>query len=148
MTLAPFRRSLCPIAYRTGCFAIKHGQRPSLPLSELVVFCSMVTENYMGSEGKHGKLAMVLGRRLSVCIYAGFVVVFLLCTKLPTPLVVAGSPHEPIVKSIAGDLERRGFVVYVIVSSDEEECIVQSENRLDILPLRLDLATVSLNQVH
>ena len=34
--------------------------------------------------------------------------------------------------------------MYILVSSDEEEHIVQSENRLDILPLRLDLATVRL----
>lgn len=34
--------------------------------------------------------------------------------------------------------------MYVIVSSDEEEHIVRMEERLDIIPLRLDLATVRL----
>ena len=45
-------------------------------------------------------------------------------------------------RSIASDLERRGFIVYITVLSEEEEQIVRSENRLDILPLWLDLATV------
>ena len=53
--------------------------------------------------------------------------------------VVAGSPHEPATKSIASDLERRGYIVYVTVSSAEEEQLVQSENRPDIRPLWLDL---------
>lgn len=56
-------------------------------------------------------------------------------------VVIAGSPHEPIVKSIANDLERRGFIVYITVSSAEEEHAVQSENRMDIRALWLDLTT-------
>lgn len=56
--------------------------------------------------------------------------------------MVAGSPHEPLTRSIASDLERRGFIVYITVLSEEEEQIVRSENRLDILPLWLDLTTV------
>lgn len=58
-------------------------------------------------------------------------------------LVVAGSPHESITRSIASDLERRGFIVYVTVSSEDEVQIVRSENRLDILPLWMDLTIVS-----
>ena len=54
-------------------------------------------------------------------------------------IVVAGLPHEPATRSIASDLERRGYIVYVTVSSAEEEQIVQSENRPDIRPLWLDL---------
>lgn len=46
-------------------------------------------------------------------------------------------------RSIAADLERRGFIVYVTVFSEEEEHIVQSENRSDIRALYLDLTTVS-----
>lgn len=57
-------------------------------------------------------------------------------------IVVAGSPHEPMTRSIASDLERRGFIVYITVSSQEEEHIVRSENRVDILPLWLDLTAV------
>lgn len=46
-------------------------------------------------------------------------------------------------RSIAADLERRGFIVYVTVFFEEEEHIVQSENRSDIRALHLDLTTVS-----
>lgn len=41
------------------------------------------------------------------------------------------------------DLERRGYIVYVTVSSADEEHIVKSENRVDIKALWLDLTTVS-----
>ena len=56
--------------------------------------------------------------------------------------VIAGSPHDPMVKSISLDLERRGYIVYIIVSSTEEENVIQSENRIDIRALWLDLTTV------
>lgn len=42
------------------------------------------------------------------------------------------------------DLERRGYIVYVTVSSADEEHIVKSENRVDIKALWLDLTTVSV----
>lgn len=45
-------------------------------------------------------------------------------------------------KSIAADLERRGYIVYITVSSTEEEHLVQAENRLDIRSLWIDLTTV------
>lgn len=47
-------------------------------------------------------------------------------------------------RAMAADLERRGYIVYVTVSSADEEHIVQSESRADIKPLWLDLTTVSL----
>lgn len=47
-----------------------------------------------------------------------------------------------MVKSISSDLERRGYIVYITVSSAEEEHVVQSENRIDIRALWLDLTTV------
>lgn len=46
-------------------------------------------------------------------------------------------------RAIAADLERRGYIVYVTVTSAEEEHIVQSENRADIKALWLDLSAVS-----
>ncbi|KAJ5624486.1 hypothetical protein N7510_000795 [Penicillium lagena] len=58
-------------------------------------------------------------------------------------VVVAGSPHEPMTRAIAVDLERRGYIVYVTVLSAEEEHIVQTEHRTDIKPLWLDLTTTS-----
>lgn len=56
--------------------------------------------------------------------------------------VVAGSPHEPMTRAIAADLERRGYIVYVTVSSADEEQAVQSESRADIKALWLDLTAV------
>jgi len=61
--------------------------------------------------------------------------------RLNTGTVIAGSPHDPMVKSISSDLERRGYIVYITVSSTEEEHVVQSENRIDIRALGLDLTT-------
>ncbi|KAI9835186.1 MAG: hypothetical protein M1819_002556 [Sarea resinae] len=54
-------------------------------------------------------------------------------------VVIAGSPHEPITRSIALDLERRGFIVYIVVSTVEEEQAVQNEARVDIRPLNIDI---------
>ncbi|KAL3493014.1 hypothetical protein BJX62DRAFT_94606 [Aspergillus germanicus] len=72
-------------------------------------------------------------------------------------IVVAGSPHEPMTRLIAADLDRRGYIVYITVSSAEEEQLVRSEHRPDIRPLWLDLSTLSsspqdvhssLNELH
>jgi len=57
-------------------------------------------------------------------------------------VVIAGSPSEPIVRSIALDLERRGFIVYIVCNTIEEEGLVQSEKRQDIKPLMLDIVDV------
>ncbi|KAI9868564.1 MAG: hypothetical protein M1830_005635 [Pleopsidium flavum] len=54
-------------------------------------------------------------------------------------VVIAGSPNEPITRSLSLDLERRGFVVYVVVSTVEEEQLVRNESRVDIHPLNLDI---------
>lgn len=59
-------------------------------------------------------------------------------------LVIAGPPSSPITKSISLDLERRGFIVYVVVNGAEEEQIVQGEARVDIRPLHLDIVDVSI----
>lgn len=58
-------------------------------------------------------------------------------------IVIAGSPNEPVCRSISLDLERRGFIVYVIVNSTEEEQMVHNESRMDIRPLNLDITDVS-----
>lgn len=47
-------------------------------------------------------------------------------------------------RAIATDLERRGYIVFVTVTSAQEEQLVRSENRMDIRALWLDLTTVSL----
>lgn len=57
-------------------------------------------------------------------------------------VVIAGSPSEPITRSISLDLERRGFIVYVVCNTIEEEMIVQNESRTDIKPLMIDIVDV------
>lgn len=54
-------------------------------------------------------------------------------------VVVAGSPSEPITRSISLDLERRGFIVYIVCNTIEEEVLVQNESRTDIKPLMIDI---------
>lgn len=61
--------------------------------------------------------------------------------------VIAGSPHEPLTRSIASDLERRGFIVFITVLSVEEEHLVQAENSADIRALYLDVTTVSISSL-
>jgi NAD(P)-dependent dehydrogenase (short-subunit alcohol dehydrogenase family) len=58
-------------------------------------------------------------------------------------VVVAGSPSEPITRSISLDLERRGFIVYIVCNTIEEEVLVQNESRPDIKPLMIDIVDVS-----
>ena len=57
-------------------------------------------------------------------------------------VILAGSPHSPLTKSLSLDLERRGFIVYIPVNSLSEEHVVRSEGRNDIRPLLLDIASV------
>ncbi|EPS38808.1 hypothetical protein H072_7424 [Dactylellina haptotyla CBS 200.50] len=54
-------------------------------------------------------------------------------------VVIHGQPHDPLVKSTAHDLERRGFIVYIAVSSHEDEQVVLSEGKADIKPLQIDI---------
>lgn len=57
-------------------------------------------------------------------------------------VVLAGSPHSPLTRSMSLDLERRGFIVYIPVSNVSEKQIVQSESRADIRPLNMDITSV------
>ena len=59
-------------------------------------------------------------------------------------VVLAGSPHSPLTRSLSHDLERRGFIIYIPVSSVSEEQIIQRESRPDIKPLSLDITSVSI----
>ncbi|CAF9922025.1 MAG: hypothetical protein HETSPECPRED_004699 [Heterodermia speciosa] len=56
-------------------------------------------------------------------------------------VVLAGSLLSSLTKSLALDLERRGFIVYIPVTSLPEEHLVQSESRPDIRPLHLDVSS-------
>jgi NAD(P)-dependent dehydrogenase (short-subunit alcohol dehydrogenase family) len=54
-------------------------------------------------------------------------------------VVVAGAVANPLTSALYLDLERRGFVVYVVANSDEDERYIRSQSRADLLPLHLDL---------
>jgi Fungal family of unknown function (DUF1776) len=62
-------------------------------------------------------------------------------------VVIAGSPGEPITRSLALDLERRGFIVFIVCSDVEEEVVVQNESRIDIRPLTIDVSHVGTSCV-
>lgn len=53
--------------------------------------------------------------------------------------------HDPLTRSLALDLERRGYVVYVTVSSTEEDSLVQQEAKADLRPLWIDLTSTVPN---
>ncbi|ODV89861.1 hypothetical protein CANCADRAFT_30985 [Tortispora caseinolytica NRRL Y-17796] len=53
-------------------------------------------------------------------------------------VVIAGSPGEQIFKSVVNDLDKRGFIIYCVVSSAEEEAAVGREDSPDIRSLRLN----------
>lgn len=58
-------------------------------------------------------------------------------------VVIAGSPTLPLTKSLSLDMERRGFIVYVVCDAPEDERMVQSYARQDISPLKIDTTNVS-----
>ncbi|CDO52112.1 hypothetical protein DV495_003466 [Geotrichum candidum] len=60
-------------------------------------------------------------------------------------VVIAGSPAEPLTRTIATDLVRRGYIIYWTTSSPEEEQLVLRERSEDIRPLSIkanDIASV------
>ena len=57
-------------------------------------------------------------------------------------VIISGSPLSPLTRSLSLDFERRGFVVYIPVSTLSEEQIIQTFSRSDIRPLSLDITSV------
>lgn len=56
--------------------------------------------------------------------------------------------HDPLTRSLATDLERRGYIVYVTVSSTEEDSLVQQEAKPDLRPLWIDLTSTVPNPAY
>ncbi|KAH6651028.1 hypothetical protein F5144DRAFT_71618 [Chaetomium tenue] len=54
-------------------------------------------------------------------------------------VVIAGSPALPLTRSLSLDLERKGFVVFVVANSHEDEIMIQHLARPDIRPLSIDI---------
>jgi hypothetical protein len=57
-------------------------------------------------------------------------------------VVIAGSPALPLTRSLSLDLERKGFVVFIVANSHEDEIMVQNLSRPDIRPLSIDITDV------
>jgi len=60
-------------------------------------------------------------------------------------VLACSSFHDPLTRSLALDLERRGYIVYITVSSTEEDSLVHSETKPDIRPLWMDLTSTVPN---
>lgn len=60
-------------------------------------------------------------------------------------ILACSSFHDPLSRSLALDLERRGYVVYVTVSSTEEDSLIQQEGKADLRPLWMDLTSTVPN---
>ncbi|KAH7018524.1 uncharacterized protein B0I36DRAFT_336149 [Microdochium trichocladiopsis] len=54
-------------------------------------------------------------------------------------VVIAGSPTLPLTKSLSLQMERKGFIVYVVCTSIEDEVLVQNLGRPDIKPFGIDI---------
>ncbi|KAL2129523.1 hypothetical protein VTI74DRAFT_7651 [Chaetomium olivicolor] len=54
-------------------------------------------------------------------------------------VVIAGSPALPLTRSLSLDLERKGFIVFIVSNSHEDEVMVQNLSRPDIRPLSIDI---------
>lgn len=57
-------------------------------------------------------------------------------------IVIAGSPRLPLTKTLALDMERRGFIVFIVCNATEDEAAVKSFSRPDIMPLTIDTTNV------
>ncbi|SPJ75628.1 uncharacterized protein FTOL_05359 [Fusarium torulosum] len=53
-------------------------------------------------------------------------------------VVIAGSPTLPLTRSLSLDMERRGFIVFIVCNAAEDESMVQAMKRPDIRPLSID----------
>ncbi|KAJ9151762.1 DUF1776-domain-containing protein [Pleurostoma richardsiae] len=54
-------------------------------------------------------------------------------------VVIAGSPSLPLTRSLSLDMERRGFIIFIVCNSVEDEVMVQNLARPDIRPLPIDI---------
>lgn len=57
-------------------------------------------------------------------------------------VVIAGSPTLPLTKSLSLDMERRGFIVFVVCNASDDEDAVANYARSDIKPLFIDTTDV------
>ncbi|KAK3328924.1 hypothetical protein B0H66DRAFT_506930 [Apodospora peruviana] len=53
-------------------------------------------------------------------------------------VVIAGSPALPLTRSLSLDLERKGFIVFIVSNSPEDEIMIHNLSRPDIRSLTID----------
>ncbi|PKS09842.1 hypothetical protein jhhlp_004465 [Lomentospora prolificans] len=58
--------------------------------------------------------------------------------RVEVVLIAGGSPDLPLTRSLALDMERKGFIVFVVCSTADDESLVQKLSRPDIRPLHID----------
>lgn len=61
-------------------------------------------------------------------------------------VVIAGSPALPLTKALALDMERRGFIVYIVCSAAGDANMVEALSRPDIRALAIDTTNVCYPQ--
>lgn len=66
-------------------------------------------------------------------------------SKRELVVLACSSFQDPLTRSLALDLERRGYIVFVTVSSHEEDSLVHEEAKPDIRPLSMDLTSTVPN---
>ncbi|KAK4191826.1 hypothetical protein QBC35DRAFT_486053 [Podospora australis] len=54
-------------------------------------------------------------------------------------VIIAGSPALPITRSLALDLERKGFIVFIVCNNHDDEDFVKGLARPDIRPFGIDI---------
>ena len=57
-------------------------------------------------------------------------------------VIIAGSPTLPLTRCLSLDLERKGFIIFIVCNTIEEEMIVQNLSRPDVRPLSIDVKDV------
>jgi hypothetical protein len=57
-------------------------------------------------------------------------------------VVIAGSPSLPLTRSLSLDMERKGFIVFIVCNCVEDEMAVQNLSRPDIRALSIDTTDV------
>ncbi|KAK4196910.1 hypothetical protein QBC40DRAFT_4054 [Triangularia verruculosa] len=54
-------------------------------------------------------------------------------------VVIAGSPQLPLTRALALDLERKGFIVFIVANTRDDELLIQALARPDIRSFALDI---------
>lgn len=128
--------------------------KPSPPLKPAVAVVSMTRfEKVQGWVLRHKILAAVIVFTCGTMIFKGYQTSRSMRKSRRAKrarnggrtevVVIAGSPTLPLTKSLSLDMERRGFIVYIVCNAAEDESMVHALSRPDIRPLGLDTTDVS-----